>query len=68
MATLAERAATISAAIEAARKDGYRLTLEEGGHYEDAYVDLEEYSVEYTEEGAERTELVDWQTIIVSFD
>lgn len=68
MATLSEHADKISAAIEAARKDGFRLCLEEGGHYEDAHVDLEEYSVEYAEEGAERTNFVGWQTIIVSFD
>jgi hypothetical protein len=64
MATLSEHAEKISAAIEAARKDGYRLSLEDRDSYEEAYVDLEEYVV--SEDG--RDELMDWQTIIPSFD
>lgn len=68
MATLSEHAATIAAAITAARADGYRLSLEDRDIYEEAYVDLEEYSIEETEEGRKRPHLVDWVTIITDFD
>ena len=62
--TLQEHAENIRAAIRAARKDGYRLSLEEGGVYEEAYVDLEEYVTK----GKGREVLHDWDAVIVSFD
>lgn len=60
MATLSEHAETIKAAIAAARADGYRVILEVGDEYEEAYVGPEKHSEEHG--------LLDRVTIITEFD
>ena len=63
MATLSEHAATIEAAIQAARSDGFRVALEDGDSYENASVDLERW---VDTDGGPR--LDGWETIIEKFD